>query len=497
MPVIMRNEKMKIPILRRWECNSGLSSTRAQTSATLSHNLQNLGQRSGFTDVLTAYSIRRGHGNKLDVAVSAAERRSRMSHRDNDVYNSAYISTLSAIDTQAIMLDEEREDDVFENMRTMTATRDAAGAVVVGRSVGAGPIVTGQTRCKQPTKTRGDMPRGQRRKYVRDQYESLLGASIFDGGRSSDILPGGVVAEREIVRMDIERRALALLKLDRARKNIADLTDMPSDQMTIERNAKCFADVAEVGMHLLYPDSKIDEQGRCWRCYKQLKLNSANMTDSNFHLLACAKMAKAKESRDRRCKWDSCAVDLSTESSAHVAGHMFAHAQNQIRCKWNMCAQAFGNTAALEKHLMMKHTISNSVMSPADRQEDVAQLCFYCHRCAIYITAEIEWEQHCSSHVGTGDSFYGIIAISGVVVRAGTCPWCMSDATLSPSQRFHQFPRSGQLHVHSRRHMRGLEEAGYYPGSCPHRNCATIIFSTDDMCRHLSTRHGMGSFRGS
>ncbi|TKX19097.1 hypothetical protein C1H76_8715 [Elsinoe australis] len=262
MPVIMRNEKMKIPILRRWECNSGLSSTRAQTSATLSHNLQNLGQRSGFTDVLTAYSIRRGHGNKLDVAVSAAERRSRMSHRDNDVYNSAYISTLSAIDTQAIMLDEEREDDVFENMRTMTATRDAAGAVVVGRSVGAGPIVTGQTRCKQPTKTRGDMPRGQRRKYVRDQYESLLGASIFDGGRSSDILPGGVVAEREIVRMDIERRALALLKLDRARKNIADLTDMPSDQMTIERNAKCFADVAEVGMHLLYPDSKIDEQGR-------------------------------------------------------------------------------------------------------------------------------------------------------------------------------------------------------------------------------------------
>ncbi|KAF2174444.1 hypothetical protein K469DRAFT_675779 [Zopfia rhizophila CBS 207.26] len=111
-----------IPVLRAFDSNGQPSRDKILKAGSLAKQLHYLGQRAGYKDRLTPYCFRRWHGNKLDKAITAAQRRQRMGHKHDDTFQ-AYISRISGVDSQSIMLDQPQREELFDVLRSMAMDR--------------------------------------------------------------------------------------------------------------------------------------------------------------------------------------------------------------------------------------------------------------------------------------------------------------------------------------------------------------------------------------
>jgi integrase len=80
-------------------------------------SLSSLDKNIGYMDPLTPYAFRKGHADKLDQMVSSVHRRQCMGHVfDNTMQH--YISGVSGVDTQSIMLDRPPMQSLRDHLRS-------------------------------------------------------------------------------------------------------------------------------------------------------------------------------------------------------------------------------------------------------------------------------------------------------------------------------------------------------------------------------------------
>ncbi|KEQ83187.1 hypothetical protein M438DRAFT_336521 [Aureobasidium pullulans EXF-150] len=110
-------------VLRRLDQAGHVSPTLVFGADSLNFYLNGLGERAGYRDNLTAYAFRHGHGNKLDQMLSSVQRRQRMGHKSDDTFQ-YYISRISGVDTQSIMLGREPRQELMDHVRSMANHHD-------------------------------------------------------------------------------------------------------------------------------------------------------------------------------------------------------------------------------------------------------------------------------------------------------------------------------------------------------------------------------------
>ncbi|THX79856.1 hypothetical protein D6D05_04782 [Aureobasidium pullulans] len=118
-------------VLRRLDQAGHVSPTLVFGADSLNFYLNGLGERAGYRDNLTAYAFRRGHGNKLDQMVSSVQRRQRMGHKSDDTFQ-YYISRISGVDTQSIMLGREPRQELMDHVRSMANHHDPVAPTRTG-----------------------------------------------------------------------------------------------------------------------------------------------------------------------------------------------------------------------------------------------------------------------------------------------------------------------------------------------------------------------------
>jgi hypothetical protein len=113
-----------LPILRRLSLAGNVSAEQVSTADSLSIYIRMLGP-------LTPYAFRRGHANKLDQMVSSVHRRQRLGHVSDDTMQ-YYISRVSDVDTQPIMLHRPPMQSLIDHMRLKANRYDAEAPVTNG-----------------------------------------------------------------------------------------------------------------------------------------------------------------------------------------------------------------------------------------------------------------------------------------------------------------------------------------------------------------------------
>lgn len=135
-----------------------------------------LGERAGYQDLLTPYAVRRGHGNALDNMFTVAERKHRMGHSREEIFDS-YISSVSVVDSQAIIFGQEPQRRIFDLTRSMTLHKDTSAPMPMSSRL------SGQNAITRPKDFVGSkVSEVQKRSLLRSarqQWCDQLQASIF------------------------------------------------------------------------------------------------------------------------------------------------------------------------------------------------------------------------------------------------------------------------------------------------------------------------------
>ncbi|KAI7489735.1 hypothetical protein KC357_g2124 [Hortaea werneckii] len=121
--LLVREDKLRLPLLRRLNYNGTLSQTKILTADYQCKYLTNLGWRAGYRDNLGTYPLRRGFGNKLDKFVTPAQRRRQMGHMNDNTFQS-YISRISGVDVQAIINGKEQDQETIDWLCSMRTRLD-------------------------------------------------------------------------------------------------------------------------------------------------------------------------------------------------------------------------------------------------------------------------------------------------------------------------------------------------------------------------------------
>ncbi|KAH7250906.1 hypothetical protein BKA59DRAFT_369348, partial [Fusarium tricinctum] len=118
-----------------------------------------------------------------------------------------------------------------------------------------------------------------------------------------------------------------------------------------------------------------------------------------------------------------------------------------------------------------------------------AELCFMCNE---WVVGEQQWSDHCRTHLDCPETlpvYCDPLTYGGVLATAGYCVFCMSEPSLAPEIRLHQFLDRYSWRDHVYRHFQTYVqtvEAGK-PAPCPHphRQCDINLETAKQLEFHL------------
>jgi hypothetical protein len=188
----------------------------------------------------------------------------------------------------------------------------------------------------------------------------------------------------------------------------------------------------------------------------------------------------------RACQWDDCDFRFRWKTCGSYANHVTEHLQRtrSNRCLWRGCHRRFDAYEELAFHISDEHGAPNHwTMLTAMR---------YCYEHDTWCRSEQEWVHHIKTcHAPQLNDFCGLIRLSGVVVVAAHCLFCLGDEKLPITERFQQFPDVFVLHKHMKRHLDLLDT----PMSlCPHPRCDDQVESDRAFWTHAHSVHGTPPF---
>ncbi|KAG8623403.1 hypothetical protein KVT40_008379 [Elsinoe batatas] len=317
----IKPECMDLPVLRQPTPGGTTSPEKILTVNCLRDQLKNLGQRAGFRQDLSAYAIRRAHGNTLDNALTTAERQMRMSHAQSHTYSDAYISQISAVDSQALVFGTTQEKRSYDLIRSMMFEHDENAPIPLGVSLDKVHSLSREDR--GTTKVN----KVNRYKEIRTAYETVIRA----GGDTETTLAS--------CRHDSATIFATVLKYDTVRKDVKELIGKESSTMK-DVVEIYFAAARQQTFSAVYPRTVWPEDGRCHDCKRKLPADGIN---ARRHLLGCAlrrglklkapHITNIRHSFDTwsavSCKWRDCDYDVDPKKSSWDAmRHLSAHLIN-------------------------------------------------------------------------------------------------------------------------------------------------------------------------
>lgn len=182
------------------------------------------------------------------------------------------------------------------------------------------------------------------------------------------------------------------------------------------------------------------------------------------------------------CKWTSCNQAFSKCEASGIATHLSMHLRqaHSQRCHWNNSNAQFQTRDQLCFHLLDCHGLYSEGALPTNFH--------YCYECRRVFGTLLEWEAHCQDHIDNKLTlFSGIIVRFGVIVIAGSCPFCLSDTNKGTSERALQWTEGSKLNNHISKHLAGST----WPGRCPHPKCEQRLPTVCAFKNHLATIHGV------
>ncbi|THV66362.1 hypothetical protein D6D28_08415 [Aureobasidium pullulans] len=513
--VKIKNDMKDVPLLRRLEKDGQISPHQVFTADSLGHYLRGLGQRAGYLDPLTPYAFRRGHANKLDQAVSSAQRRQRMGHVSDDTMQ-YYISSTSGVDTQSIMHDREPLQNLIDHLRSMANRHDPEAPIANGyrltdprrsrgshlSSVEDSPLQPQATGNKRPFDIRRAQLKASLHRRRKEHCEKKNELHEFEEELESDpkedvpTKPADLENPYAIHRTGPTTYLLSQLRYEPARASFIQFLSSSSKPTLAEAIAplQALADPTPAPVH--YPNAFPDEHNACTRCDRSLR-KAGSKPKANRHLLACLKSNLANQGEEEMlnssaikdltaCKWSCCSHSFKTSKLTGISEHLDGHVSKSqgAKCWWEECQVHAGDQSALEAHLLQQHGLPCASTLPTKVH--------YCYECSVWERTRASWESHCDVHLSCLHSmgpFCGQIVRHGLIVVAAKCVFCLGQLESSPDERFHQFADCFALHSHiSNKHLTHVVD---WPMECPHPYCSHSTSCEDDFWLHLTRHHGI------
>lgn len=164
----------------------------------------------------------------------------------------------------------------------------------------------------------------------------------------------------------------------------------------------------------------------------------------------------------------------------------------------------FSNWSDLRMHIVKAHSAPVSILNTkADGSIDLKELIFFCPFCQVLIPRTVELEEaHLATHFDDAVETVTTIGLAGMWRLArwahpAFCPFCLYDATLSATKRFHQYPEPRFLLSHISTHLEEQEDparmlcpaTAMTPEGLP--QCSNLAFfnSPSEMADHLREAH--------
>lgn len=453
-----------IPVLRRLTSGGRISPTLIFTADNPGSYLSGLGDRAGYKESLTAYAFRRAHGNMLDQRVTGVQRQ-RMGHKSNDTFQ-YYISRVSGVDTQSLVLGWEPRQGLLDHVRSMAMHQDIAAPSHHGSRLTHAkrqyPSLSLSSSCdtEQPTTSRDvteilpvrmkpqrdfDARRVQRKlAYRGDRTRIFLEKEeVGDIEEPSMSETKGSVDQTQsmdglspyvVVRPGPSKYLLSVLRFEPARLTVIENMSLERVcsptlvQGIVPLQTLSRIDPRPIYYHNAEPDEK---SGCCRRCNKKPS-PKPNKAKSNRHLLSCLKNELVEQGRQT----------IMNRFHHHVK-------RSKLNtCWWEECGAEMTSKSELNMHLLHEHNLLTNATRP-DRAH-------YCYECACWQMADSSWEDHCAQHwqdLASIGSFCGQITNEVFIAVAAKCVFCLGNSTITYSERFHQLADCYDLHRHIDRHL--------------------------------------------
>lgn len=152
-----------------------------------------------------------------------------------------------------------------------------------------------------------------------------------------------------------------------------------------------------------------------------------------------------------------------------------------------MCPIFFANEDSLSNEKRSQHILTCVQRDMANDLQRTQSDINYCYICYNWVVSD-EWEPHCRHHLTCLTSKRcGAYTQCYTLVRPASCPFCMGDFTLKPSQRLRSWRRDQKLRRHIRDHVSQVN----WPVCCPHPLCSFTIADSRSLEYHFIDCHGM------
>ena len=116
----------------------------------------------------------------------------------------------------------------------------------------------------------------------------------------------------------------------------------------------------------------------------------------------------------------------------------------------------------------------------------------FCFHCSSWITSAAGWDEHCQRHIDELDLPHRCdpVRFRHAISRAGYCPRCLGDQSISASKRMRQFADSNSWKRHISMCIQAYvsEFSQHSSVACPHPICSAAPASKD-LWHHLSDYH--------
>ncbi|PPJ60936.1 hypothetical protein CBER1_08602 [Cercospora berteroae] len=434
-----------------------LSSTRISTAGWLSNQVGMLSERAGYKVKLVSYDFRRGHANAINEQVRPEVRRQRMGHKSDDTFLH-YISSVSAVDTQAMLHERDPETELLEFIKSAALHRT--------------------------TKQHEQLPQDD----VFPLRSTYLEASVGHRG-----IADYYSSTKD--RAAVSRLLRATLHHDSARSEVIKLFYHREDDDVVPTKTvlqPLIEMAAPVAKDWHYPG--VEPVGNaCPHCmYEPSSRSCACQERCKHHLRTCHMASRTNKHREdlhalilRRnpqCRWMKCRKDFKGLSLAriakHIAGHLPDDTTNPAVCSYDKCIQQpCDDQDALKYHLLMEHLAPHPELLPS---------WYYCFECAEYMQCEQDWRVHCQLHLQKLDMSCGVTSENDVLILPGLCPFCLADHDLPAAKKYNQYIRKFLLHSHiTKEHLSRAK----WPLPCPHPKCEAQLESVPEFWDHVEEIH--------
>lgn len=183
------------------------------------------------------------------------------------------------------------------------------------------------------------------------------------------------------------------------------------------------------------------------------------------------------------------------------------HGHARLHCLAHGAPLFFSNWPDFRMHVVVAHSMPASILKykRLNGNFDVKELIFFCPFCQVWIPRSSELEEdHLATHFDDAVDTITTLGLTGTWRLArwahpAFCPFCLYDATLSATVRFHQFPEPRFLLSHMSTHLKKQEDpvrmlcpaTALTPEGLP--QCSNLAFfnSPSEMADHLREAHDL------